>query len=92
MKILALYDIHGNAEALDAVLADPAARDADAVVVGGDVLPGPYAVEVLDRLEALDAPERTARRHFARPPTTPPAPAAACRSRAGRTTSRFPPH
>ena len=34
MDVLALYDIHGNRDALDAVLADPAAADADAIVVG----------------------------------------------------------
>ena len=56
MKILALYDIHGNVEALDAVLADPRAAGADAVVVGGDAVPGPFARHTLDRLEALDVP------------------------------------
>ena len=56
MRILALYDIHGNAEALDAVLADPRAAGPDAIVVGGDAVPGPFAAEVLDRLTALDAP------------------------------------
>src|SRR3954471_16752334 len=56
MRILALYDVHGNIEALDAVLADPRAAGPDAVVVGGDAVPGPFAPEVLDRLAALDAP------------------------------------
>jgi predicted phosphodiesterase len=56
MKILALYDVHGNAEALDAVLADPRATGADAVVVGGDTVPGAFASEALDRLEALEVP------------------------------------
>jgi predicted phosphodiesterase len=56
MRILALYDIHGNIEALDAVLADPRAAGPDAIVVGGDAVPGPFAGEVLDRLAALDAP------------------------------------
>jgi putative phosphoesterase len=56
MRILALYDIHGNAEALDAVLADPRAADSDAVVVGGDVVPGPFVAQVLDRLERLTVP------------------------------------
>jgi predicted phosphodiesterase len=53
MRILALYDIHGNPDALDAVLADPRAADPDAVVVGGDVVPGAFAGAVLDRLNAL---------------------------------------
>jgi predicted phosphodiesterase len=56
MKILALYDIHGNVEALDAVLADPRAAAPDAVVVGGDAVPGPFARRTLDRLEALAVP------------------------------------
>jgi putative phosphoesterase len=56
MRILALYDIHGNREALEAVLADPRAAGPDAVVVGGDVVPGPFNRDVLDRLEALDVP------------------------------------
>jgi predicted phosphodiesterase len=56
MRILALYDIHGNADALDAVLADPRAQDRDAVVVGGDVVPGAFAADVLERLDALAEP------------------------------------
>ena len=56
VKILALYDIHGNADALDAVLADPRAGGADAVVVGGDAVPGAFAARTLDRLEALTVP------------------------------------
>jgi putative phosphoesterase len=55
VRILALYDIHGNPDALDAVLADPRAADPDAIVVGGDVVPGAFAGAVLDRLEALSA-------------------------------------
>jgi putative phosphoesterase len=55
MRVAALYDIHGNLPALEAVLGE---IDADLVVVGGDVAPGPMAGEVLDRLEALDVPTR----------------------------------
>ena len=55
MKVLALYDIHGNPDALEAVLADPRARDADIVVVGGDVVPGALARQTLDRLDRLAA-------------------------------------
>jgi len=53
MRILALYDIHGNIDALEAVLADPRAADPDLVVVGGDAVPGAFCREVLDRLAAL---------------------------------------
>jgi predicted phosphodiesterase len=58
VNVLALYDIHGNVDALDAVLADPRAAGADVVVVGGDAVPGPFARATLDRLEALDVPVR----------------------------------
>jgi predicted phosphodiesterase len=58
MRILALYDIHGNVDALDAVLADPRAADPDVVVVGGDAVPGPFARETLARLDALPGPVR----------------------------------
>jgi predicted phosphodiesterase len=56
VKVLALYDIHGNVEALEAVLADSSAAAPDAIVVGGDAVPGPFARAVLDRLDALGCP------------------------------------
>jgi len=55
VDVLALYDIHGNVDALEAVLADPRASSPDAVVVGGDAVPGPFAAATLARLEALPA-------------------------------------
>ncbi len=55
MRILALYDIHGNPDALEAVLTDPRAANPDAVVVGGDVVPGAFVAAALDRLDALSA-------------------------------------
>jgi putative phosphoesterase len=59
--VAALYDVHGNLPALDAVLADPAFAAADAVVVGGDVASGPMPAEVLDRLAQLALPVRWVR-------------------------------
>ena len=56
MRILALYDIHGNPDALDAVLADPRAAKPEAVVVGGDAVPGAFCAAVLDRLAGLEVP------------------------------------
>jgi predicted phosphodiesterase len=58
MRVIALYDIHGNLDALEAVLADPRAlaAGADAVVVGGDAVPGAFAPAVLDRLADLGVP------------------------------------
>jgi predicted phosphodiesterase len=61
MKILALYDIHGNIDALEAVLADPRAADPDEIVVGGDAVPGPDAAATLARLQGLGAPVRWVR-------------------------------
>ncbi len=58
MDVLALYDIHGNIDALDAVLADPRAAHADVVLVGGDAVPGPFARTTLARLDSLSVPVR----------------------------------
>jgi predicted phosphodiesterase len=55
-SVAALYDIHGNLPALDAVLAELAADPPDAVVIGGDVASGPMPVGVLERLHALPWP------------------------------------
>jgi predicted phosphodiesterase len=59
--VAALYDVHGNLPALEAVLADPAFAAAEAVVIGGDVASGPLPAAVLDRLAALDRPVRWVR-------------------------------
>jgi len=56
MRIAALYDIHGNLPALEAVLEDARAQGVDRVVVGGDVVPGPMPRETLARLLSLDLP------------------------------------
>jgi putative phosphoesterase len=53
MRVAALYDVHGNAAALEAVLAEVEALEVDAVVVGGDVAIGPQPRETLERLLAL---------------------------------------
>ena len=73
MDVLALYDIHGNPDALDAVLADPRAAGPDAVVVGGDAVPGPFAAAVLDRLDALAVPVHRIRGNGEREVADPPA-------------------
>lgn len=56
MPLAALYDIHGNLPALEAVLADVRAAGVDDVIVGGDVLPGPMPRECLALLRDLDVP------------------------------------
>ena len=58
MRVAALYDIHGNLPALEAVLADVRRAGVDLVVVGGDVLPGPMPAEALRTLRELDLPTR----------------------------------
>ena len=50
MRIAALYDIHGNLRALDAVLAEVEREAPDRILVGGDVALGPMPRETLDRL------------------------------------------
>jgi predicted phosphodiesterase len=53
MRIAALYDIHGNLPALEAVLRAAQALDVESYVIGGDVLPGPMPVECLSLLRSL---------------------------------------
>ena len=53
MRVAALYDVHGNLPALEAVLADVESLEVDAVVVGGDIAIGPMPRVTLDRLLAL---------------------------------------
>jgi len=53
-RVAALYDVEGNVQALDAVLAEVARQDVDVVVCGGDLVVGPSPAEVFDRLTELD--------------------------------------
>jgi putative phosphoesterase len=50
MKIVALYDIHGNLPALDAVLTEVEQEHPDLILVGGDIVPGPMPRAALERL------------------------------------------
>lgn len=56
MKIAALYDIHGNLPALEAVLEEIERDHFDLIVVGGDIGPGPLPRQTLQRL--LDLGDR----------------------------------
>jgi predicted phosphodiesterase len=56
MAVAALFDIHANLPALDAVLDEVRDAHVDRIVVGGDVLPGPMPRETLARLLALEQP------------------------------------
>src|SRR5262245_4761231 len=57
-RVAALYDIHANLPALEAVLDDVHRARVDLLVVGGDVLPGPWPAESLALLLDLDVPVR----------------------------------
>lgn len=56
MRVAALYDIHANLPALEAVLVDIRQCGVDRVVVGGDVLPGPMPRETMTSLQELELP------------------------------------
>ena len=53
MKIAALYDIHGNLPALEAVLKEIEREGVDVIVIGGDVVPGPMSLDVLEVLQNM---------------------------------------
>jgi predicted phosphodiesterase len=53
MPVAAIADIHGNIQALDAVLADPRCAAAERIVVLGDVIAGTFPGETFDRLAGL---------------------------------------
>ena len=56
MRVAALYDIHGNLPALEAVLQDLDQSDVDQIVVGGDVVLGPMSTECLEKLLEICLP------------------------------------
>jgi putative phosphoesterase len=56
MRIAAIYDIHGNLPALEAVLAGIKQEAVDQIVVGGDVVAGPMPVESLNLLQNSGIP------------------------------------
>ena len=53
MRIAALYDVHGNLPALEAVLAELERERVDRIVFGGDVVSGPWPHETFERARAL---------------------------------------
>jgi predicted phosphodiesterase len=56
MRVAALYDIHSNLPALEAVVRDVHRDKIDRIVVGGDVFPGPMPRETIAYLRGLDIP------------------------------------
>ncbi len=55
MRVAALYDVHGNLPALEAVLAEVERERIEVTVAGGDVLWGPFQSECLRLLRARGA-------------------------------------
>jgi predicted phosphodiesterase len=53
MRVAALYDVHGNLPALDAVLAKLEQEEPDAIMFGGDIIAGPMPRETLERVRSL---------------------------------------
>jgi putative phosphoesterase len=54
MRVAALYDVHGNLPALEAVLAEVERESVDAIVVGGDIASGPpQPREVVELVRSL---------------------------------------
>ena len=56
MRVAAIYDIHGNLPALEAVLVEIEGTGVDHVVVGGDVVPGPMPRECMAALKNISVP------------------------------------
>jgi predicted phosphodiesterase len=56
MRVAAIYDIHANLPALEAVLEDIRQAAVDQIVIGGDVFPGPMPQETIRYLLDLDIP------------------------------------
>jgi putative phosphoesterase len=55
VRVAALYDIHGNLPALQAVLAEIDLLRVETIVVGGDVASGPMPVETLEALRERES-------------------------------------
>jgi putative phosphoesterase len=53
MRVAALYDVHGNLPALEAVLEEVERERPDAIVFGGDIIAGPMPSETLERVLSL---------------------------------------
>src|SRR4051794_33177324 len=61
MRVAALADVHGNAPALEAVLAEVADEQVDLIVFCGDLTWGPLPNETLEVVRALASPVRFVR-------------------------------
>jgi predicted phosphodiesterase len=55
-RVAAIFDVHGNLPALEAVLDEIRHADVEHIVIGGDIVPGPMVHETMSRLLSLDRP------------------------------------
>jgi predicted phosphodiesterase len=55
LRVAALYDVHGNVPALEAVLAEVEREDVDAIVFGGDLFLGPQPAETAALVRSVEA-------------------------------------
>jgi putative phosphoesterase len=55
LKVAALYDVHGNVPALEAVLADVEREGVDRIVFGGDLFLGPQPAETAALVRSVEA-------------------------------------
>lgn len=53
LRVAALYDVHGNLPALEAVVTEVERARPDVVVFGGDLVWGPWPQETLERAERI---------------------------------------
>lgn len=72
MRVAALYDVHGNLPALEAVLAEVDVAGVDVLVSGGDVAMGPMPAECVDALLARGGPVVWVRGNADREDAVPP--------------------
>lgn len=56
MKTAAIYDVHGNIHALEAVLRVVAEMEVEQVIFGGDLVLGPFSTDCLEAALALAIP------------------------------------
>jgi putative phosphoesterase len=54
LKVAALYDVHGNVPALEAVMAEVEREGADRIVLGGDIASGPLPRETVELVRSLE--------------------------------------
>ncbi|MGH3028334.1 MAG: metallophosphoesterase family protein [Gaiellaceae bacterium] len=55
LRVAALYDLHGNLPALEAVLREVDREQVDKIVVGGDIAAGPFPRETVELVRSLGA-------------------------------------